>query len=545
MMKKALLLTIGMILSLLIWGQQQDFTRRDSLKGSITPEREWWDLKYYHLDVEVKPEDKSLEGSVLIEYEVINAPSMLQVDLQKPLIIRKIEDEEGKPLLFKSEGNAHFVALRKAQNIGERHWIKVFYGGVPKEAVRPPWDGGVTWVKDDNGKDMIHTSCQGIGASVWWPNKDHPYDEPDSMLISVKAPKGLMNVSNGRLRRIEKMGDGSNKYHWFVSNPINNYGVNINVGDYVHFSEKYPGEKGELTLDYYVLPYNLEKAKEQFMDALKMMEAFEHWFGPYPFYEDGFKLVEVSYLGMEHQSSVTYGNNYINGYRGTDLSSTGWGLKFDFIIIHEAGHEWFANNITYRDAADMWIHESFTNYSESLFLEYHWDISAGQEYVRGTRARIQNDKPIIGPYGVDARGSGDMYYKGGNMLNTIRSIIDNDDTWREILRGLNKEFYHQTVSTSQVEEYISAKSGIDLSKVFDQYLRDFRVPSLEYYIEDGNLFFRWGQVVPGFNMPLDILLEGSESLRINPVPGKWNTIPYQVTEIKPDLDFYISILRIR
>src|SRR5690606_7352637 len=253
-----------------------------------------------------------------------------------------------------------------------------------------PWDGGFSWKKDDNGNDFVATSCQGLGASVWWPNKDHMYDEVDSMLISVRVPKALMEVSNGQLRGVEDHKDGTNTYHWFVNNPINNYGVNVNIGDYVHFSEDYNGEKGILKMDYYVLKYNLEKAKQQFKDAPRMMEAFEHWFGPYPFYEDGYKLVEVPYLGMEHQSSVTYGNGFENGYLGRDLSGTGWGLKFDFIIIHESAHEWFANNITYKDIADMWIHESFTAYAESIFVEYFYGKKAGAEYVIGTRRGIQN-----------------------------------------------------------------------------------------------------------------------------------------------------------
>lgn len=342
----------------------------------------------------------------------------------------------------------------------------VHYEGNPKEAVNAPWDGGFSWSKDENGKPFVATSCQGLGASVWWPNKDHMYDEVDSMRISVTNPKGLSNISNGRLEKIEEHANTVTS-HWVVKNPINNYGVNVNIGDYVHFSEVYNGEKGPLTMDYYVLSDNLEKAKVHFKDAPKMMKAFEHWFGPYPFYEDGYKLVEAPYLGMEHQSSVTYGNKYKQGYMGNDFSGSGWGgLKFDYLIIHESGHEWFANNITNKDIADMWIHESFTTYSESIFLDYYYGTQAANEYVIGLRRNIANDIPIIGNYDVNDEGSGDMYFKGANMIHTIRQLVDNDEKWRRILRGLNKDFYHSIVTTEQIEGYLSHQSGIDLTTFF-------------------------------------------------------------------------------
>ncbi|MEY4964341.1 MAG: hypothetical protein RLZZ323_1660, partial [Bacteroidota bacterium] len=394
----------------------------------------------------------------------------------------------------------------------------------------------------ENGKSFIASSCQGLGASVWWPNKDHMYDEAESMLISVNVPKGLMDISNGRLISTKQLKDNTTSYTWQVTNPINNYGVNINIGDYVAFSEKYKGEKGDLDCQYYVLRNNLAKAKKQFQDVPKMLKAFEHWFGPYPFYEDSYKLVEVPYLGMEHQSSVTYGNGYKNGYRGRDLSVTGWGLKFDFIIIHESGHEWFANNITYKDIADMWIHESFTNYSESLFVEYYYGKEAGAAYVRGTRKNIRNDQPIIGQYDVNNEGSGDMYYKGGNMLHTIRQIINNDEKWRQILRGLNSTFYHQTVTTQQIENYISEQAGIDLTPVFNQYLRDTRVPTLEYYFTEKQLSYRWINCVDGFTMPVQVDLNG-ESLRIQPTK-EWKVITVSNVNSKLTIDanYYVAEL---
>ena len=522
---------------------QTKFTRADTLRGSITPERAWWDLNHYHLAVEIFPESKSIKGSNTIRYVVKSEYQVLQLDLQEPLKITSIV-QAGEELEFKREGAAHFVSLKKKQVPGSVEELVVSYEGQPKEAIRPPWDGGITWTKDSNGKHFIASSNQGIGSSIWWPTKDHPADEVDSLRISVTVPKGLMDISNGRLVGID-MGKSTDTFHWFVVNPINDYGVNINIGDYVQFGEKYAGEKGTLDMDYFVLRENLEKAKVHFQDAGRMMKAFEHWFGPYPFYEDGFKLVDAPYLGMEHQSSVTYGNGYQMGYRGRDLSGTGWGLKFDFIIIHEAGHEWFANNITYKDVADMWIHESFTNYSESLFLDYHYGKEAGQEYVRGTRMNIANDRPIIGTYGLNQRGSGDMYYKGGNLLNMLREILNDDEKWRQVLRGLNQEFYHQTVTTQQVETYISQAFGMDLKPIFDQYLRDHRIPVLEYYYsDDQTLNYRWTSCLANFAMPVDVEVGGKKT-RIT-ATTKWNQLKVaQKQGVAVDLDYYVGSLKVR
>jgi aminopeptidase N len=517
----------------------QKFTRQDSLRGSITKERSWWDLKKYHLDIKVNPADSTIIGSNTIDYQVVEKYNVMQIDLQEPMQITKIV-QDGINLKYQREGNVYHVYLVANQSKGEKKQLVIFYGGKPKIAVNPPWDGGISWKKDENGKSFIASSCQGLGASVWWPNKDHMYDEAESMLISVNVPKGLMDISNGRLISTKQLKDNTTSYTWQVTNPINNYGVNINIGDYVAFSEKYKGEKGDLDCQYYVLRNNLAKAKKQFQDVPKMLKAFEHWFGPYPFYEDSYKLVEVPYLGMEHQSCVTYGNGYKNGYRGRDLSGTGWGLKFDFIIIHESGHEWFANNITYKDIADMWIHESFTNYSESLFVEYYYGKEAGAAYVRGTRKNIRNDQPIIGQYDVNNEGSGDMYYKGGNMLHTIRQIINNDDKWRQILRGLNSTFYHQTVTTQQIENYISEQAGIDLTPVFNQYLRDTRVPTLEYYFKEKQLTYRWINCVDAFTMPVQVDLNG-ESLRIQPTK-EWKVITVANANAKLTIDanYYVA-----
>ncbi|CAM1347489.1 M1 family metallopeptidase [Tenacibaculum insulae] len=531
------LISFSLLAQTSLFDHSKTFTKQDSLRGSITPERIWWDLIYYHLDITVNPDKKFINGKNTVQYKVLKPHNVLQIDLQAPLKITKVI-QNGKKLKVISDGNAHFIQLKALQKVGSINSLDVYYEGHPKEAIRAPWDGGFSWKKDNNGNHFAATSCQGLGASVWWPNKDHMYDEVDSMAISVRVPKNLMNISNGKLRRVEQHKDNTTTYHWFVNNPINNYGVNVNIGDYVHFSEKYNGEDGELDMDYYVLRDNLEKAKKQFKDAPKMMKAFEHWFGKYPFYEDGFKLVEAPYLGMEHQSSVTYGNQYMNGYLGRDLSGTGWGLKFDFIIIHESGHEWFANNITNIDIADMWIHESFTAYSENLFLDYYYGKKASAEYVIGTRRSIQNDIPIIGQYDVNSEGSGDMYYKGANMLHTIRTLIDNDKKWRQILRGLNKVFYHKTVNTKQVENYISQQSGIDLTKVFDQYLRTVKIPVFEYKIKNNQLSYRWNNVINGFKMSLTIFVDNKKQ-QLNPTE-KWQTINVNSTKIKVDKNFYVN-----
>lgn len=519
------------------------FSHQDTLRGSITPERAWWDLVYYHLDIAVHPADSSIYGTNTVVYKVLTPSSRMQIDLQEPLKITKVV-QNNKELVFRREGNVYWIDLSEDQQKGAIHSVTISYGGKPKVSVRPPWSGGITWKKDKAGLPFIASSCQGDGASLWWPCKDHMYDEPDSMLISINVPADLIDVSNGRLRSVEKLKNKTKTYNWFVANPINNYGVNINIADYAHFSEIFKGEKGPLDCNYYVLKENLDKAKEQFKQAPMMLEALEHWFGPYPFYEDGYKLVEAPYLGMEHQSSVTYGNGFKNGYRGTDLSGTGWGLKFDFIIIHESAHEWFANSITYEDIADMWIHESFANYAENLYVEYFFGKEAGSEYVLGTRNNILNDRPIIGYYNVNNEGSGDMYYKGGNMLHTLRQIVNDDEKWRGILRGLSKDFYHQVVKTAQIENYLSEKTGLNLKAFFDQYLRDIRIPVFEYSVKGNELTFRWSNCNPRFQIPLKIYISGKERFITPSTRPTTIKIDTPDAEIKVDSGYYVAVLNV-
>lgn len=517
---KYMLTLLVLVVTSQITMAQEKFTKADELKGEITEERAWWDLQHYKIEVEVLPEKKALKGTNTITYKVSETEKVMQIDLQEPMEIDRVS-QNGRKLKVKRKGNAHFIKLKQKQKKGDENSIVIEFSGTPTEAKNAPWDGGLVWAKDTNGKHFIASANQGIGASVWWPVKDHPADEPDKGVdLLITTPKDLVAVGNGRLK--EEIDHKKTKtWHWQVTNPINSYGVNINVGDYVNFSEAYEGLNGNLDMSYWVLRDNLEKAKEQFTQAPMMMRAFEYWFGPYPFYEDSFKLVEVPYLGMEHQSSVTYGNKFENGYLGRDLSGSGWGLRFDFIIIHEAGHEWFANNITNKDVADMWIHEGFTAYSESLYLNYHYSDAAASEYVVGTKKLIQNDKPIIGVYNRDNNGSSDMYYKGANILHTLRQLIEDDGKWREILRGLNKDFYHQTVTSKQVEEYISEKSGIDLTQFWDQYLRTVQIPKLEYKLNLNQLSYRYVDIIDGFDMPVQVEING-KNIWIEP-NADWQT----------------------
>ena len=496
---------------------RETFTRADTLRGSLSPLRTCYDINYYHLDVKFDIGQKFISGSNLFKFTATQDFTKLQFDLFANLKVEKVV-YKGKELPYTREFNAVFITFPQTITNGSKDEFTVYYSGNPTIAKRAPWDGGVVFTTDSLGKPWVATACQGVGASIWWPTKDHQYDEVDSALISISAPNGLKDVSNGRLRKVTKLKDGYTRFDWFVGNPINNYDIEANIGDYVHYDGTYQGEKGKLTLDYWPLSYNINKAKKQWNEnATKMLKAFEHWFGPYPFYEDGYKLVETPHLGMEHQSGTAYGNHYQNGYLGRDLSGTGWGLKWDFIVVHESGHEWFGNNITSKDVADMWIHESFTNYSESLFIETFYGKQAGQEYVHGTRMNIVNDRPIVGPYNVNREGSGDMYYKGGNLLNMVRTIINDDEKWRNILRGLNKTFYHQTVTYDQIVNYISEQAGINLSPVFDQYLHYKTIPILEFTTREGKTLCKWTNAdAKGFNMPVRVRVKGGDYKFITP-----------------------------
>ena len=489
------------------------------------------------------PKRKYLEGSNTLRYEVLEPGEILQLDLREPMKLESVE-QNGLQLDFKKEGNAYFVQLSQVQSPGEVHSLRVSFRGRPIESINPPWDGGFIWARDEKNNDFVANAVQLTGPSTWFPSKDHPYDEPDEgMDLRIIAPSELVAVGNGRLIELKAYSKSKNISHWRVTQPINAYGINVSLGKYGHFSETYQGEKGELSCDYYVLEHNLGKARKQFKQVPLMLEAFEHWFGPYPFYEDGYKLVEVPYLGMEHQSSVTYGNEYANGYLGNDLSSSGWGHKFDFIIIHESAHEWFANSITNKDVADMWIHEGFTNYSEVLYLDYHFGKKAGDEYLQGIRERIRNNRPIIGDYGVASEGSADMYPKGASIVHMIRQMVDDDEAFRTLLRGMNGEFYHRTVSSQEVEDYIARETGLELEHFFDQYLRTIRIPRLQYKLKGKTVSFRFRDVISGFHMPLRVYLNG-EPQWIHPSES-WQEITngMVIDSLTIDPNFYVNSLK--
>ena len=519
------------------------FTHADTLRGSNTPQRAWWDASFYDLHVKVNPIDSSIVGYNAITYRVLKpAPRReMQIDLQMPLVVDSIV-QDGLELSARRDGNAFFVTLISPQRTGTKKTISVYYHGKPTVAIRPPWDGGFVWALDSLSRNWVVTANEGLGASVWWPNKDIYSDEPDSQRVAITVPDSLFDVSNGRLRSTTPHTDGTTTYEWFVRNPINNYDVAVNAGHYTHFGDSYDGEKGKLTLDFYPLDYHLDTAKKQFQQVKPMLQCFENWFGPFPWYEDGYKLVETPHLGMEHQSAVAYGNHYKNGYLGRDRSATGHGLLWDFIIVHESAHEWFGNSITMKDAADMWIHESFATYAEGLFTECQQGKKAGAEYTIGQRKLIRNDVPIIGAYGVNHEGSGDMYDKGANMLLTIRQLVDDDARWRGILRGLGKTFWHQTVTTKQIENYISRQSGMDLSKVFDEYLRTTKIPTLEYKLEGQKLSYRWTDVVPGFAMPVKVTTSTGSYSWIRPTE-KWKAMAVRLSrpeDFRVDENFYVN-----
>ena len=514
------------------------FTKADTLRGSITPERAWWNLQHY--DIQVRPNlvDKTIEGSVKIQFKIIKQGKRMQIDLQQPLMIDSVFyiGKKRQALNFTRQANVAMINMPLSMKANTEGLVQIYYHGVPREAIRAPWDGGISWTKDELGNPFVATSCQGLGASVWWPCKDHQYDEPEKgVTISVRVPDSLMNVSNGRLINTIQHGDATKTWVWQVKEPINNYSVSMNIGKYIHIKDEFEGEAGKLSLNYYVLPQNKEGAERQFAQVKPMLKCFEYWFGKYPFYQDGFKLVEVPYLGMEHQSNVAYGNKYMNGYLGRDLSGTGWGLKWDFIIVHESGHEWFGNNITSKDIADMWIHEGFTNYSETLFTEWLSGKEAGSAYNKGARKNIRNDKPILGTYNVHNTGSGDMYPKASAMLHSIRMSMNNDEKFRQMLRHLNKKFYHQIVTTPMIEKEISLYAGYSVKGIFTQYLTTTQIPSFDYIssMDGKTLKYRYSNAVNDFYLPLQIKV-GKEILVLKPKVNQWQTIqltPFQIDNL--------------
>ncbi|WP_225321229.1 M1 family metallopeptidase [Rhizosphaericola mali] len=533
---------------------QEPITHADSVRGNINaPERTWWDVLKYDIIVKVDDDAQTIKGSNKITYKVVkdSYPAFMQIDLQEPMEIDSVIFGESRKLNFTRDGNAFHINVPKQKYLGTGS-IEVFFHGKPKKAVKAPWDGGWVWAKDSLNRPWITVACQGLGASAWYPCKDVQDDEPNQgASLSVITKKDLVEVGNGRLKSETTYGNEWKEYTWEVKNPINNYTIVPYIGYYVPINATYAGLKGKLDVTLWALDYNKTRAQQHSLpEVMRMLKAFEYWFGPYPFYEDGYQLVDAPHLGMEHQSAVAYGNHYLNGYLGRDLSGTGQGDKFDFIIVHESGHEWFANNITSKDIADMWIHESFTNYSETLFTEYYYGKEAGQEYCYGIRKNIVNDKPIIGPYNVNREGSGDMYYKGANMINSIRSAIGDDKLFREILIGMNKDFYHSTVTSTDIENYINKKSGKDFTSTFQQYLTTTQIPQLEYAFskEKNKFYFRYVNCLDSFNMPLT-LISKKASLKVIP-STKWQSISIsngQLEMLNPtniEFQYYISTKKV-
>ena len=526
------------------------FTRQDTLRGMLNENRSWWDVVHYDLNIKPDIQKFSISGSNKITFRVIEkAGALMQIDFQEPMQIDQILLDQ-KPIKFYADANVWYIKIPKREKnrlkLQTVHSLELFFHGVPKPALQPPWDGGIVWSKDKKNNTWIGTACQGLGASSWWPCKDHQSDKPDSATIHITIPDTLMNISNGRFSGMITNTDTTKTWTWHVSKPISTYNITMNIGKYAHWQDTLMGKGGLLTLDYYVLEDDVEKAKQQFKQTKPMLHALEYWLGAYPFYEEGYKLVHASYLGMEHQSAIAYGNNFENGYRGEDLSETGQGLKWDFILVHESGHEWFGNNITSKDVADMWIHEGFTNYAECLYMYEIFDKQSAEEYIIGLRERVQNDKPVIGPYNVNKEGSSDMYFKASNMLHTIRQIINNDSVFRNILITLNEQYRHKTVTTREIETRISNLAGINLEKIFDQYLRTTNIPVLEYKLEEGRLMYRWSECVEGFDMKIKLPITNDDYQWVQPGIN-WQSIAIDTKDVEVNFDpnFYVEYKKVK
>ena len=469
-MKKILFLLLTINLS-----AQEATTRKDSLHGGLRSERTCFDVLHYDLNIKINPDEKSIEGYNEIAFKVIENTKKIQLDLFENMKIDSIVFNK-KKLKYKREFNAVFITFENTLKQNSECKLRFYYSGKPKAAMRAPWDGGFIWKKDSKGKHWVGVAVQGTGASLWYPVKDSQSDEPDfGASIKVAVPNGLMNVSNGRFKGSKDLKNGYTRWDWEIKNPINNYNITINIGDYVHFGESYKG----VDLDYYVLRENEAVAKIQFEEVKPMMDCFQSKFGEFPFKEDGYKLVETSYLGMEHQSAVAYGNKYMKGYLDDDLSGTGVGMLFDYIIIHESGHEWFGNSITSKDIADMWIHEGFTCYTETVYIECQFGYEKAMTYVNGQANNVLNDEPIIGKYGVNKEGSGDMYYKGSLMLNTLRHVINDDEKWWKILLDYSNTYRHKIIDTETVIAFFNQASGRNLTPIFNQYLRRTTIPTFD------------------------------------------------------------------
>ncbi|MDB5284345.1 MAG: aminopeptidase [Bacteroidota bacterium] len=483
--------------------QKKEYTRTDSLRGGLRAERTCFDVTFYELNIKVDTDKRSIAGSNKIRFNTVHDFSTLQIDLYQNLKVNSIT-KDGKELKYRREFNAIFVDMPEMKK-GSTGELIVNYEGKPTEAIRPPWDGGFTWSKDNNGKLWMGVSCEGMGASLWWPCKDYLGDEPDSMRIICTIPNGLKCVSNGVEER-EVANDSTTTFYWKVSYPINNYNVTLNIADYAHFSDEYIADDGsKLALDYYVLPYNLDKAKLQFMQVKPMLKCYEKYLGKYPFWNDGYALVETPYVGMEHQGAIAYGNNYKTGYSGRDYSRIG--LDFDYIIIHESAHEWWGNSVSCSDLADMWIHEGFATYTEAIYVECQFGSDTALKYINAKRSGVGNKGTVVGIYGVNEEGSGDMYSKGMLFLHTLRHIVNNDKMWWSTIKGMcDTTFKFKNIGYDDVVNYFNKKTKRDLSPIFDQYLRHKKIPVLQYSLKKiaGDHYefsYRWETDEKYFSMP--------------------------------------------
>ncbi len=539
-MKKAFLTAV--IFFSIYSASAQTYTRRDSLQGGLRPERTSFDVQRYDLNITIDPDKKFISGYNDITFKVVENTSKIQLDLFENMKIDSIV-VKGNKTTYKRDNDAVFISFANTLQKGSEEKLRFYYSGNPTIAVRPPWDGGFVFKKDSDGKPWIGVAVQGDGASIWYPVKDHQTDEPDKgATIKVAVPNGLMNVSNGRFIGSEDLKNGYTRWDWEVKNPINNYNITVNIGDYVHIHDNLD----VLDLDYYVLRKNEEKARKQFAEVKPMMECFQAKFGKYPFAEDGYKLVETSYLGMEHQSAVAYGNKYMKGYMGYDMTGTGLGLLFDYIIIHETGHEWFGNSITSKDIADMWIHEGFTTYSESVYVECRYGYDKAMEYIGGQQLNTSNQKPVIGIFGVNKQGSGDMYYKGAAMLNTLRHVVNDDTKWWDLILNYSLMYKKDIIDTETVVNYFNTKTGMNLTPIFDQYLRYKNIPKLEVKLKKNKLEYRWVTDVKNFAMPVGLTADGKE-LRLN-ATNEWQSVKVEaksIDQIQLEKNkFYVELKRL-
>ncbi|WP_396147204.1 M1 family metallopeptidase [Flavobacterium sp.] len=503
----------------------QNFTRRDSLQGGLRQERTCYDVQRYDLNIKINPDEKTIVGYNEIAFKVVENSSKIQVDLFENMQIDSII-HNNKKLEYKREFDAVFIDFPSGLTVNSSEKIRFYYSGKPKVAKNAPWDGGFVFKKDKQGKHWIGVAVQGTGASLWYPVKDSQTDEPDlGSTIKVAVPNGLMNVSNGRFIESEDLKNGYTRWDWEVKNPINNYDITVNIADYAHIHDNHNG----LDLDYYVLRDNEEIAKKHFEEVKPMMDCFQTKFGKYPFAEDGYKLIETPYLGMEHQSAVAYGNKYKKGYMGSDLSMSGVGLLFDYITIHESGHEWFGNSITSSDIADMWIHEGFTQYTELVYIECQFGYEKAMKYAKGLKLNVRNDRPIIGTCCVNHEGSGDMYPKGALLLNTLRHVINNDELWWKIILKYSETYRHKIIDTPTVIAFFNQESSMNLTPIFNQYLSYKKIPAIEIKLNKKKLEFQWKTDVSDFNMPIDIKVNGKE-IRIEPT-NKWKKSKFKIKSL--------------